>query len=61
MEIELNAVRQRIFNLDSGSHFVFTVTASGKRFLLNEVTDMRMARDTLNVPLNAWWFSRCRS
>jgi ATP-dependent Clp protease ATP-binding subunit ClpB len=41
LEIELNALRQRIFNLDSGRRFVFTVTASGKRFLLDEGTDVQ--------------------
>ena len=41
LEMELNAVRRRIFNLDSGRRFAFTVTAPGKRFLLDEGTDIQ--------------------
>jgi len=40
LEIELNSVRQRVFNVDASRRFVFTVTASGKQFLLNEGTNV---------------------
>jgi len=41
LEMELNAVRRRIFNLDSGRRFAFAVTAPGKQFLLDEGTDIQ--------------------
>ena len=40
LDIELNSVRQRIFNIDTGCRFVFTLTPSGKQFLLNEGTNV---------------------
>jgi ATP-dependent Clp protease ATP-binding subunit ClpB len=40
LEIELNAVRHRIFNIDARCRFVFTMTPSGKQFLLNEGTNI---------------------
>src|SRR5262249_26626883 len=41
LDIELNSVRQRVFNIDSSRRFVFTVTASGQQFLLSEGTDIQ--------------------
>jgi ATP-dependent Clp protease ATP-binding subunit ClpA len=40
LDIELNNLGQRVFNMDSGRRFVFTVTTSGKKFLLNEGTNI---------------------
>ena len=40
LEIELNYVRQRVFNADEGRQFVFAVTESGKEFVLNEGTNV---------------------
>jgi len=40
LEIELNSVRERVLNVDERLHFVFTVTASGKQFLLSEGTNV---------------------
>src|SRR4030095_3738909 len=34
LDIERNSVRQRIFNIDTGCRFVFTMTPSGRQFLL---------------------------
>jgi len=39
LEIELNSVRQRVLSA-AGGLFVFTVTASGKQFLLDEGTNV---------------------
>jgi len=40
LEIELNSVRERVSSVDNGPHFVFSVTASGKHFLLSEGTNV---------------------
>src|SRR5262249_21035313 len=40
LEIELDSVRQRIFNIDTQCRFVFTMTPSAKDFLLNEGTNI---------------------
>lgn len=41
LDIELNLVQQRIFNASLEKSFVFTTTASGKEFLLEEGTDLK--------------------
>ena len=41
LDIELNAVQQRIVSTDSGRSFVFTVTDEGKQFLLDEGFDLK--------------------
>ena len=41
LDIELNLVQQRIFNTSSDRAFVFTMSDSGKDFLLAEGTDMK--------------------
>ncbi|HML15829.1 MAG TPA: AAA family ATPase [Bryobacteraceae bacterium] len=41
LEIELNLVQQRIFNTTCDRAFVFTLSDSGKNFLLEEGTDMK--------------------
>src|SRR5579863_10182613 len=41
LEIELNLVQQRIFNTSSDRAFVFTLSDSGKNFLLEEGTDLK--------------------
>jgi ATP-dependent Clp protease ATP-binding subunit ClpB len=41
LDIELNLVQQRIFNTSSDRAFVFTLSDSGKDFLLEEGTDMK--------------------
>ena len=41
LEIELNLVQQRIFNTAADRAFVFTLSASGKDFLLTEGTDLK--------------------
>jgi C-terminal, D2-small domain, of ClpB protein/ABC-2 type transporter len=40
LDIELNSVRQRIFNIGSGCRFFFRMTPSAKQFLLNEGTNV---------------------
>jgi len=41
LDIELNLVQQRIFNRSNDRAFVFTVSDSGKDFLLEEGTDLK--------------------
>jgi ATP-dependent Clp protease ATP-binding subunit ClpA len=41
LDIELNLVQQRIFNTTSDRAFVFTLSDSGKSFLLEEGTDLK--------------------
>jgi ATP-dependent Clp protease ATP-binding subunit ClpA len=41
LDIELNLVQQRIFKASNGRAFVFTVSDSGKEFLLEEGTDLK--------------------
>jgi len=41
LEIELNLLQQRLFNMSHGRAFVFTVSDSGKDFLLGEGTDLK--------------------
>src|SRR5579872_2018380 len=41
LDIELNLVQQRIFNTTMDSAFVFTLSDSGKHFLLEEGTDLK--------------------
>src|ERR1700728_597324 len=41
LEIELNLVQQRIFNTSNDRAFVFTLSDSGKEFLLEEGTDLK--------------------
>lgn len=41
LDIELNMVQQRIFNSVTERAFIFTVTESGKKFLLEQGTDCR--------------------
>jgi ATP-dependent Clp protease ATP-binding subunit ClpB len=41
LEIELNSVRQRVFNVNDGPRFVFAVTAAGRQFLLSEGTNVQ--------------------
>jgi ATP-dependent Clp protease ATP-binding subunit ClpA len=41
LDIELNLVQQRIFNSIADRPFVFTISDSGKGFLLREGTDMK--------------------
>jgi ATP-dependent Clp protease ATP-binding subunit ClpA len=40
LEIELNSIRERVFNVDAGRRFTFSVTACAKQFLLNEGTNV---------------------
>src|SRR5262249_21773311 len=40
LEIELNSVGERVLNVDDRLHFVFSVTPSGKQFLLSEGTNV---------------------
>jgi ATP-dependent Clp protease ATP-binding subunit ClpB len=41
LDIELSQVQQRVLHSPSDQSFVFTVTASGKEFLLSEGTDVK--------------------
>jgi ATP-dependent Clp protease ATP-binding subunit ClpA len=41
LDIELNLVQQRIFNTSSDRAFVFTLSDTGKTFLLEEGTDLK--------------------
>jgi ATP-dependent Clp protease ATP-binding subunit ClpA len=41
LDIELNAVQQRVFSSPASSPFVFTLTAAAKQFLLTEGTDLK--------------------
>jgi len=40
LEIELNSIRERVFNVDADRRFTFSLTASAKEFLLNEGTNV---------------------
>jgi ATP-dependent Clp protease ATP-binding subunit ClpA len=40
LEIELNSIRERVFNIDSSRRFTFSVTPSAKEFLLKEGTNL---------------------
>jgi len=40
LDIELNSVRQRVFNIATGCRFVFTMTPSAKQYLLDEGTNI---------------------
>ena len=40
LEIELNSVQDRVSSVDDRPHFVFSVTESGKHFLLSEGTNV---------------------
>jgi ATP-dependent Clp protease ATP-binding subunit ClpA len=40
LEIELNSIRERVFNVDPGRRFTFSVTACAKQFLLIEGTNV---------------------
>src|SRR5262249_18737826 len=40
LDIELNSVRQRVFNMATGCRFVFTMTPSAKQYLLDEGTNV---------------------
>jgi ATP-dependent Clp protease ATP-binding subunit ClpB len=41
LDIELNAVQQRVFSSPASSPFVFTLTPAAKQFLLKEGTDLK--------------------
>jgi len=41
LDIELNAVQQRVFSSPASSPFVFTLTPAAKQFLLTEGTDLK--------------------
>jgi ATP-dependent Clp protease ATP-binding subunit ClpB len=40
LEIELNSIRERVFHVDTGRRFTFSVTPSAKQFLLKEGTNV---------------------
>jgi len=40
LEIELNSIRERVFNVDAARRFTFSLTASAKQFLLKEGTNV---------------------